>query len=227
MTHVRIIGGHGKIALLAAPLLVQAGFEVSGVIRNPDHSADVAATGATPVVVDIESADDGGWADLLSGVDVLVWSAGAGGGNPARTRAVDHEATVRSIDAAVAAGAAHYVMVSYFGAGPDHGVPEDNSFFAYAQAKTAADEHLRASTGLPWTILQPSRLTEEPGTGRIEVAGTGDSSVEPGEVTRADVAAVIAAVVAKVGDASIDGATLRFNNGDTPIEDAVAALAHP
>ena len=35
-----------------------------------------------------------------------------------------------------------YVMVSYFGAGPDHGVPEGDSFFAYADAKTAADAAL-------------------------------------------------------------------------------------
>lgn len=219
MTHVRIIGGHGKVALLAAPLLVQAGHQVSAVIRNPDHREDVAATGAEPVLVDIEKADDGAWADLLDGVDVLIWSAGAGGGNPERTRAVDHEAAVRSIDAAVAAGAAHYVMVSYFGAGPDHGVNPDNPFYAYAEAKAAADEHLRSSTGLPWTIVAPSGLTDEPGTGRIEVGG---NDTEPGQVTRADVAAVLAEVVAHVRAPWLDGLTVRFNNGDTPIAEAVA-----
>ena len=61
-------------------------------------------------------------------------------------------------------------MVSYFGAGPDHGVPQDNPFFTYAQAKTDADAHLR-ETSLDWTILGPSTLTDDAGTGAIE---TGD-----------------------------------------------------
>jgi hypothetical protein len=42
-------------------------------------------------------------------------------GSPERTYAVDRDAAIRSIDAAVAAEARRYVMVSYFGAGPDQG----------------------------------------------------------------------------------------------------------
>ena len=92
-----------------------------------------------------------------------------------------------------------YVMVSYLGAGLDHGVPEDNSFFAYAEAKTAADEHLRASE-LDHTILQPGPLTLDEPTGLIEVANPGR-----GRVSRADVAAVAAAVLA---DGSTVGRTI-------------------
>ena len=54
---ITIFGGHGKIALLLAPLLVEAGHEVTSVIRNPDHVADVEATGATAVVSSVEDAD--------------------------------------------------------------------------------------------------------------------------------------------------------------------------
>ena len=59
-------------------------------------------------------------------------------------------------------------MVSYLGAGPDHGVPRDNGFYAYAEAKAAADSYLRG-TGLDWTILGPGALTDRPGTGLIDV----------------------------------------------------------
>ena len=99
------------------------------------------------------------------------WSSppGAGGGNPARTYAVDRDAAIRVIDAAAQAGVRRFVMVSYFGAGPDHGVPPDDPFFPYAEAKAAADAHLRASD-LDWTVLGPGRLTLEPPTGRIAVA---------------------------------------------------------
>ncbi|OBI88824.1 SDR family oxidoreductase [Mycobacterium asiaticum] len=212
MAQIIIIGGHGKVALHLARILNERGDRVSSVFRNPDHSADVAATGAEPVTADIEQLGTDELADLVSGHDVVVFSAGAGGGNPARTYAVDRDAAIRVIDAAERAGVRRFVMVSYFGAGPNHGVAPSDSFFAYAEAKAAADEHLRAS-GLDWTVLGPGRLTLEPATGRIAI---GEAK---GSVSREDVALVAAAVVA---DDSTIGRTIEFNNGDVPIAEALA-----
>lgn len=213
---IAIIGGHGKVAMLASPLLVAAGHEVTSLIRNPQHGDEVAATGAAPVVADVEQLDVEGIAAVLRGHDAVVWSAGAGGGDAGRTRAVDRDAAIRSMDAAAAAGVRRYVMVSYFGAGPDHGVPVDNSFHAYAQAKADADAHLRASE-LEWTILGPSSLTSDAGTGSIEV---GDD-VTGASVAREDVARVVAAVLDHPGTA---GMTIDFNTGPTPIDDAISQV---
>ena len=212
MSRILIIGGHGKVALLLAPLLVARGDDVTSVIRNPAHAAEVAATGATPVVADVEALGVEELSTLLAGHDAVVWSAGAGGGSPTRTYAVDRDAAIRSMDAAASAGVDRYVMVSYFGARADHGVPADSSFFAYAEAKAAADDHLRASE-LSWTVLGPSSLTLDEPAGRIDVTAT-----ESGSVSRADVAAVVAAVLDD--DATI-GRTIRFNGGDVPIAEAV------
>ncbi|CAM3140365.1 NAD-dependent dehydratase [Mycobacterium intermedium] len=212
MAHIIVIGGHGKVALHLGRILTERGDKVSSVFRNPDHADDVAATGATPVVADIERLDTDALADLLAGHDAVVFSAGAGGGNPARTYAVDRDAAIRVIDAAAQAGVKRFVMVSYFGAGPNHGVPESDSFFAYAEAKAAADAHLRASD-LDWTVLGPGRLTLEPPTGHIEVGKA------KGQVSRADVALVIAAALQ---DDSTIRRTIDFNNGDVPIVDALA-----
>lgn len=217
---IAIIGGHGKVALRLSPLLREAGHEVDAIIRNPDHAEEVAATGALPVVADVEQLGTDALTDLLAGHDLVVWSAGAGGGDPERTYAVDRDAAVRSIDAAVHAGVERYVMVSYFGAGPDHGVPEDNGFFAYAEAKAAADEHLRAST-LDWVVLGPSALTLDPPTGRIDVSLPG-AQVEGGQVSRDDVARVVAAVVDRD---DLRGRTVEFNTGQTPIDEALDAVA--
>jgi uncharacterized protein YbjT (DUF2867 family) len=213
MSRIVVIGGHGKVALHLARILTERGDEVTSVFRNPDHTDDVAATGARPVVADIETLDTATLADLLAGHDAVVFSAGAGGGDPARTYAVDRDAAIRVIDAARQAGARRFVMVSYFGAGPNHGVSEDNSFFPYAEAKAAADAHLRASD-LDWTVLGPGRLTLEPATGRIAV-GAGK-----GAVSREDVALVAAAVL---NDDATIGRTIEFNNGDLPITEALAA----
>lgn len=211
MSRIAIVGGHGKVALLLAPLLVAAGHEVTSYIRNADHHDDVAATGATPVVADVEHLSTDEIRELIAGHDALVWSAGAGGGNPERTYAVDRDAAIRSIDAAAAARVPRYVMVSYFGAGPDHGVPQDDPFFAYADAKSAADAHLESSD-LAWTILRPSRLTLDDPTGRIGL------DAESGQVSRGNVAQVAAATM--IRPATI-GRIIEFNDGDVPIADAL------
>lgn len=212
MARVLIFGGHGKVALLLEPLLAERGHTVTAVIRNPAHEAEVAATGAVPLIADVETIDLDQLTSLVAGNDVVVWSAGAGGGDPDRTYALDRDAAIRSMDAATAAGVRRYIMVSWIGSRADHGVPPDNSFFPYADAKWAADAHLLASE-LDWTILGPGTLTLDPPTGRIQVDPAGR-----GEVSRADVAAVVAAVV---DDPATVGRSIRFGNGDQPIADAL------
>lgn len=216
MSRIAIIGGHGKIAMELAPLLIERGHTVTSLFRNPDHLEAVASTGVHPVVADIERLDTAALTEHLDGNEVLVWSAGAGGGDPARTHAVDEVAAIRSMDAAAAAGISRYVMVSWLGSRPDHGIDPDSTFHPYAEAKANADEHLRR-TDLAWTILGPGALTSEPPTGGIEIAAAPEAS----SVTRADVAAVIAAVIDR--DATIHR-TIRFNNGPTPIERALDSL---
>ncbi|MGW0173409.1 SDR family oxidoreductase [Rhodococcus sp. NPDC003322] len=213
MARVVVIGGHGKVALHLERMLAARGDTVTALIRNPEHAADVEATGARPVVADVENMSTEQIAEVLRGHDAVVWSAGAGGGSPARTYAVDRDAAIRSMDAAAAAGVRRYVMVSYLGSRPDHGVPEDNSFFAYAEAKAAADEYLRA-TDLDWTVLGPGTLTLDPGTGLVEVSPTPAAKSVP----REDVAAVVAATLA---DPTTVRRTIPFNSGQTPIAEAL------
>ncbi|MDN8576993.1 NAD(P)H-binding protein [Corynebacterium sanguinis] len=213
---VAIIGAHGKVARLAIPQLVKRGFKVAGIIRNPEHSADIEQAGAQPVVFDVEGQSADAMAELMrsSGVDTLVWAAGAGGGNPQRTWAVDRDAAICAIDAAREAGVGHIVMVSYFGAGEDHGVPKDHSFYPYAQAKTEADAHLAAS-GVSYTLLRPSKLIDAPATAQIDA----DAS-EGSEVSRANVAHAIAAAVANPPAGS---RTVEFNDGSTPVDEVFSA----
>lgn len=217
MSRIIVFGGHGRIALLLAPLLVARGDDVTGVIRNPDHASEVEAGGARALVADVENLDVEELAEIIRGHDAVVWSAGAGGGSPTRTYAVDRDAAQRSMNAAERAGVRRYVMVSWLGSTAEHGVPEDDSFFPYADAKWAADEHLRASA-LEGTILAPGTLTFDEPTSRIEIDPGGR-----GAVSRADVAAVIAAAL---HEPCTIGRTIRFGNGETgtavPIADALA-----
>ncbi|HHX85179.1 MAG TPA: SDR family oxidoreductase [Actinomycetales bacterium] len=212
---VTIIGGHGKVALRVARILSDHGTDVYSIIRNPDHADDVREAGANPVVADVEELDAAGLAEkVVRGSGAVVWSAGAGGGNPDRTYAVDRDAAIRTMDACAEEGVDRFVMVSYQGAGPDHGVPEDSSFFPYAEAKAAADEYLRG-TKLHWTILGPGKLTDEPGRDTI---GVGEDMREDRATSRDEVAAVIAAVLRRPDTV---GRTIEFTDGDTPIGEAL------
>jgi len=217
MSNIAIIGGHGKVALHLARILTDGSHTVGSLIRNPQQRADITAVGSTPVIADVENLTTEQIAQVLVGYDAVVWSAGAGGGSAERTYAVDRDAAIRSMDAAQLVGVTRYVMVSYKGSRVDHGASQDDGMFAYYEAKAAADDYLRG-TDLSWTILGPSALTQAMASGRIDVG----ASLPRGDVSRGNVALVVAAVLAK--PATI-GRFIEFNDGHTPIEEAVDAAS--
>lgn len=211
---VAIAGGHGKIARLLGALLVEGGHSVLGLIRNPAQEGDLHAIGVEPVICDLEADHDAG--EAIAGVDAVVFAAGAGPGSGAeRKRTMDLGGAVKLIEAAREKGVSRYVMVSAMGAA-DPPASGGEVFGEYLRAKAAADEALRRS-GLEYTIVRPGGLTDEPGTGRVQVA----ERLARGEVPRADVAAVLAAVLL-VPNAV--GKEFDLLAGETPVEEAIASL---
>src|ERR687893_878032 len=186
---VAIAGGHGKIGRRLARLLAARGDRVRGLIRNPDHSDDLRSDGAEPVVCDLESASVEEVASAVSGADAVVFAAGAGPGSGAeRKLTMDRDGAVKLLEAAQSAGATRYVMVSSVGA--ENPPDDDDVFSVYLRAKADADRALMDSD-LDWTVVRPGMLTDDPGTGRVRVQ---EDPIRE-EVTRDDVAAVLAAVV--------------------------------
>ena len=51
---ILVAGGHGKIALRLLGLLAAQGHSARGLIRSPEHAADLRAVGAVPVLGDLE-----------------------------------------------------------------------------------------------------------------------------------------------------------------------------
>jgi uncharacterized protein YbjT (DUF2867 family) len=210
---VVIAGGHGQIALRLEKLLSARGERVRGLIRNPDHAADVEARGAEPVICDMEAEDDLG--PFVEGADAIVFAAGAGpGSGPERKRTVDLGAAIKLIDAARGLGIDRYVMVSAIGASDPESASD--AMRPYLDAKAEADTRL-AQSGLAFTIVRPGRLTNDPGTGHVRAG----RDIGTGSITRDDVAATLAAALAAP---NAIGVTFDVLEGDKPIEDAVAAL---
>jgi uncharacterized protein YbjT (DUF2867 family) len=212
---VVIAGGHGKIALLLERLLAERGDQAVGLIRNPAHVAEVQTAGAEAVVCDLEVASVDDVAVLLSGADAVVFAAGAGAGSGApRKDTVDRAASVLMADAAERAGARRFVQISSMGAGQPPRPGTDEVWAAYIAAKTAAEADLR-DRDLDWTIVRPGGLTDAPATGRIRLA---PPPVPRGTIPRADVAAVIAALLDNPGTRH---QTLELVGGDSPVAAAV------
>jgi len=173
--------------------------------------------------LDLESASEEHIAAALgSSTDAVVLAAGAGpGSEPERKWTVDYGAAVKLIAAAEATGTDRYVMLSSIG---------------------AADAELMGS-GLEYTIVRPTLMSDDPGTGRVHIV---DHVDEDARVSRDDLAAVLAAAlhhrrtgedarVSRDDVAAVLAATLHHREtvqrilevgpGDVPIDEAVATVA--
>jgi nucleoside-diphosphate-sugar epimerase len=223
---VAIAGGHGKIALLLSRQLSDAGHEVVGMIRNPEHAHEVESAGAQPLVVDLERVDAAQLAERLRGVDAVVFAAGGGpGSGAARKLTMDRDGAILLAEAAAHAGIRRYVVVSAMST-DDYDrekaeLPADDDdgervFQVYLRAKSEADAAVR-ERDLDWTIVRPGGLTNDAGTGMVSVA----EKLSHGSIPRADVAAVIAELLQ-----SGRGVRSQFEltSGPTPIAEAVASL---
>jgi uncharacterized protein YbjT (DUF2867 family) len=214
---VVIAGGHGQIALRLTKLLSGDGHEVVGLVRNPDHEADIAAAGGQAAVLDLEQADTDAVAEVLAQADVAIFAAGAGpGSGNDRKDTVDRGAAALFAEASEQAGVRRHIQVGSMGADRADSLHDDEVFTVYLKAKKAAEDDLRRRD-LDWTILRPGSLTNDPGTGQVLLADkTGN-----GSVSRDDVALVLAGLCDT--PASI-GRTLELIAGETPVAEALKNL---
>ncbi|KAF4547957.1 putative NAD(P)H-binding protein 1 [Elsinoe fawcettii] len=245
---VLLLGGHGKVALKLTPLLLKRSWDVTSVIRNPDHEAEIQALGKgqpgkLSVLVesldDVKSAADAN--KVLDKVDpsIVVWSAGAGGkGGPSRTYAVDQDAAKAYITSSLSRSSVKkFLMVSYIAS--RRGTPpwwnDDDRAAAdkvnneilphYFKAKVEADEHLLAETERRRKQGDDKfqMINLRPGT-LTDDAATGKVNLGKtsarGAVTREDVAIVADALLAREDTKGY----FDLLNGDEEVETAVARL---
>lgn len=161
----------------------------------------------------------------------IIWSAGAGGGNPDRTRAVDREGAIKAMHAAAQAGVKRFIMVSAVDV-RDRSAPEPEwyddadrerskgmwgAIGPYMAAKLEADRELVQRSGLEWTIVRPGGLSEEPGQGRVEAG-----KVHIGRrISREDVAGVVVECLRERGTV---GLAFDVVGGDTGVGEAVGRV---
>lgn len=208
---VLVAGANGSTGFRVVRRLIESPHQPRAMIRDPDQRPRFEEVGAETVVADLEEP----LGHAVEGCGGVVFCAGSGAGTSLeKTRDVDRDGAIRLVDAAVDAGVERFVMLSSMGADPG---AEGGGMNVYYRCKGVADEHLRDSA-LEHVIVRPGRLTEEPGTGRIEVARELGRS---GTVSRDDVAEVL---VRSLSTDRLAGRTFEMLQGETPIEEALERL---
>jgi uncharacterized protein YbjT (DUF2867 family) len=210
---VLVIGATGGTGRLLTERLLADGHEVAATTRHPERTDELRALGADPVVADLEGELD----HAFEGVDAVAFCAGSGSSTgPDATLRVDLHGAVRTVDACLERGIDRYVMLSSMAA--DDPLRGRESLRHYLAAKHAADRVLLAS-GLAATVVRPGGLTDEAPTGHVAVGSP--RLPERGSISRADVAAVLAACLERPDTV---GATFELVAGDTPIDEALDQL---
>jgi nucleoside-diphosphate-sugar epimerase len=229
-----LFGGHGKVSLHITRIATQSPYnwQIDSLHRSPAHDQDIRNVGGNPIALDLEKSSTSDLVEKFSGADGIIWSAGAGGKDgKERTWAVDYECAVKAYDAAEKAGVRRFVMVSAIDIRnrdkppPEWYTKQDLEMSEriwkvipeYMKAKLAAEEDLYKRAGkLDWTVVRPSGLTDDAGTGKVAL-GKAPLTTIP----REDVARVVIACVLERGTI---GKALDLSAGDTPIDEAIKSV---
>lgn len=213
---VFIIGITGKVGGLLSASLRDAGMDVTGLVRSRKQQEAQADRGVATGIGDIGELSAEELARTMGSVDAVVYAAGSNGGPTHVTDAVDDRGVRTALRATAATRSGRFVLVSVF---PESWRERD---------LTAAEEHYfavkkRADVAVTrsrvnWVILRPSLLVDEPGSGHVSM---GPAEVHD-QIPREDVAQVLADLLRQPG---INRQILEVNRGDTPIAEAVGAVA--
>lgn len=215
---VFVAGATGRVAGELIKDLVAAGHDVIAGARRPEAVTlpDDAAAREHILPVHLDLHDDAEkLSQTLQNAQAVYFVAGSRGKDLLQT---DAFGAVKLMQAAQTAGAQRFVMLSsLYSLQPEEwGREQMQPLLNYTIAKFFADNYLTTNTTLDYTILQPSNLTEEAGTGTI---ATG----EAGSATNAipDVAATLAKLL---DHPNTIGTVIRMGAGSTPIDAALSRV---
>ncbi|QSS62733.1 NAD dependent epimerase/dehydratase [Histoplasma capsulatum] len=233
---VLLLGGHGKIARLLTPLLLNRSWDVTSVIRNPDHTSDIlklgqGKKGKVEVLVssldDVKSVDDAKAIVDRAKPDYVVWAA---------VLLISHIGSRRKqppwLSADTWARFEHInqdVLPDYYQAK----LAADEYFTVMARRRAAMDDEAEARGGAAGEgegegprkrfqaiLLRPGPLMDAPATWKVELGKTKEVVLEggvPANVSREDVAIVADRLLARDDTRG----WLDLLGGDDEIEEAV------
>jgi uncharacterized protein YbjT (DUF2867 family) len=206
--NVLVAGANGTTGRIIINLLEKSEtYRPIAMVRKQDQKDYFEKNNVSTIVADLEE----DLSDAVKNAHKVIFAAGSKGKN---VLGVDQEGAKRLTDAAKDEGASKFVMLSAMGADDPS---RNKDLQAYLEAKKNADEYLRAS-GLDYSIVRPGHLTNEEGTGKIQLKKRFEN---PGKISRADVAKTLVDVLE---DGVMQNQFFEIIAGDTSIEKAVRTV---
>ena len=208
-----VAGGTGRVAAEVIALLAKRGNTVTAGSRHPESVKTGDGIEAVKFDLHMQAA---AMEPFLKDQDAVYFLAGSRGKDLLQT---DAFGAVKLMQAAKAVGVSRFIMLSsLFALQPDRWESEPGlaEIMNYDIAKYFADEWLINMSGLTYTIVQPSALMEEPGTGRIEL-----NPPHAGKNPIPDVAQVLADVLDMPNTYN---KVIMLRGGDTPIREALESV---
>ena len=191
---VLVAGATGGTGSLVVAELGKQGYPVRAFVRDTAKATERLGADVEAVVGDLK--DPASIAAALDGVGAVInaASASASGGPGNTAEDVDFEGARNLADAALAAGVGQYVLVS------SRGVTDDdhylNRMFNNILIWKRRGEEAVAASGIPYTIVRPGGLSDDPGGNQTVIFEQGDTRTEGIWITRADVARVCVSALA-------------------------------
>jgi uncharacterized protein YbjT (DUF2867 family) len=179
-----ILGAAGATGTQLAEQALAAGHHVTALVRSPEK---LTPTGPNLRVVQGDATDRAAVAQAMEGADVVISTLGA-------KRPVIADAARAIVDAAKQDGTPRIIMLSSFAVDRDRLKPAAKLMSGMAMGamikdKAAGEEALRAS-GLDWTIVYATMLTNGPKTAATVVPETTKVGMSQ-KISRADVASFL------------------------------------
>ena len=211
MSKVFVFGGSGRVATDLIKDLVVEGYDVVAAARHPERV--IKLDHVTPDKLDLHASVDE-LAEQIKGSDIIYFTAGSRGQDLIQTDAMG---AIKTMMAAEKVGIKRYIMLSSaytfeINRWSEVATAEED----YFAAKFFADTYLMNSTNLEYTILQPTNLMEEPGTGKIALNNTA-SHTNP----IPDVAQTLADILKFP---ATKYKVIEMTGGDTPIDKALESI---
>lgn len=205
-----IIGANGKIGRLLCEQCAQRDIPIKAMVRKEEQLSFFNKLGVETVVADLEKNFEYAFKDCQR----VVFTAGSGshtGGD--KTILVDLYGAILAINNSLENKIEHFIMISAVGAANPLAGPE--TIKHYLVAKKLADDHLIKSS-LNYTILRPTRLTNDPGSGKINTSPSNQSS--RGQISRENVAE---SIILCFNNSKTYHKVINLYDGDIPISEAL------
>jgi uncharacterized protein YbjT (DUF2867 family) len=203
--NILIAGANGTTGRIIINLLKESeSYKPIAMVRSQEQKKHFEEKQVSAVIADLEADVN----PAVKNIDKVIFAAGSQNKN---VLGVDQEGAKRLIDAAKNAAIKKFVMLSSMGTeNPSIGGALED----YFKAKQNADDYLKNS-GLIYSIVKPGALTNEKGTGKIELK---EKLKKQGSISRADVAQTLVEVLE---DNLKKNQAFEIITGDTRIKNAV------